>query len=421
VGETVVGRLDEERSFRRYLTTIVVLGALLRIIRCAATKWDKRLLLNDSLYYAAQAQQLAHGVWFREVFVDQAGAEHGPLTSSLMAFVSWGSDPFNRQRMVTIACGLATVAIIGMVGRRIGGNRVGLIAAAVAAIYPNLWINDGLVMSESVSCLVLSLTMLALLRWIDRPGLRAAALVGALAGLGALARSELVLFVPAAAAVMWLIGHRSGVRPWTHAAMACGVTVAVLLPWTIFNVTRFDKPVLLTTNEGPAWLGANCDPTYYGDVQGGWSLFCLPANTPGEDTSVRSARQRREAISYVRHHLTTVPRVVVQRVGRALDLYALGNMVSGDAGEERERWASWAGIVSFWLLAPIAAFGATITRRRDRVVLLIPVLIALATTILIYGGHRIRSSAEPSIVILAAIALEPWMSRRRQSSESPVS
>lgn len=421
VGETVVGEPGVGRDFRKSLTAIVALGALFRIIRFVATKWDTRLLLNDSLYYSAQAQQLAHGVWFREVFVDQPGAEHGPLTSTLMAVVSWGNDPFNRQRMVTIACGVATVAIIGLIGRRVGGNRVGLIAAAIAAAYANLWINDGLVMSESVSCLVISLVMWALLTWIDRPRLRTAVLVGGAAGLGALARSELILFVPAAALVMLVIGRRSGLRPWRHVAIAGGVTVALLLPWTIFNFARFDQPVLLTTNEGPAWLGANCDPTYYGDAQGGWSLLCLvddPANTPGEDTSARSARQRREAVSYVRHHLTSVPRVVFQRVGRALDLYALDNMVIGDAGEERERWASWAGIVSFWVLAPIGAFGATMTRRRDRAVLLIPVVIALVTTILIYGGHRIRSSAEPSIVIFAAIAIDHWMSRRRQSLES---
>ena len=57
-------------------------------------------------------------------------------------------------------------------------------------------------------------------------------------------------------------------------------------------------------------------------------------------------------------------------------------------------------------------------RRRDRYVLLIPVLIALVATIVIYGGHRIRSSAEPSIVVFAAVAIDRWVTRRRQSGES---
>jgi 4-amino-4-deoxy-L-arabinose transferase-like glycosyltransferase len=327
--------------------------------------------------------------------------------------------------MITVACGTATVAIIGVIGRRIGGDRVGLTAAAVAAVYPNLWISDGLVMSESVSCLMISLALWALLTWVARPLLLTAAFTGVVIGLGMLARSEVALFVPAAAAVMWMVGRRSGI-PWSrHIATATGVAIAVILPWMTFNFVRFERPVLLTTNEGPAWLGANCEETYYGPAPGGWSLFCVvndPGTQPNEDTSERSARQRREAVSYARHHLTRLPLVVVQRLGRSLDVFALDNLVHADVGEERERWASWAGIVSFWLLAPTAVFGATMVRRRDRAVLLIPVLIAVTATIVIYGGHRIRSSAEPSIVIFAAVAIarwiDGWITGRRQSSES---
>ena len=208
----------------------------------ARDKWSHPLLLNDSLYYAAQAQQLAHGVWFREVFVDQPGAEHGPLTSTLMALVSWGSDPFNRQRMVTVACGVATVAVIGLVGRRVGGNRAGLIAAAIAALYPNLWLSDGLVMSESVSCL-LSLSRVGHVG-VGRPARRCAArsLSVLAVGLGTLARSEVILFVPCAAAVMWIVGRRSGLqRPWSHVLAAAAVAIALLLPWTIFNLVRFEN------------------------------------------------------------------------------------------------------------------------------------------------------------------------------------
>ena len=87
-------------------------------------------------------------------------------------------------------------------------------------------------------------------------------------------------------------------------------------------------------------------------------------------------------------------------------------------GEERERVAAWAGIVAFWLLAPLAIVGATMTRRRDRAVLLIPVAIALTATVMIYGGHRIRSSAEPAVVVFAAIAIDRMVASLRQGNES---
>jgi len=180
----------------------------------------------------------------------------------------------------------------------------------------------------------------------------------------------------------------------------------------------------LTTNDGSTLIGANCDETYYGPAQGGWSLFCVlndPGTRPGEEPSERAARQRHEALSYARHHAGRLPNIVLKRVGRSLDVFALQNMVHGDVGEERERWASWAGIVSFWVLAPLAVVGSLHTRRRDLAIILIPIGIALVATVLLYGGHRIRSAAEPSIVILAAVAIDHWSMRtaRSQPTTSP--
>ena len=407
-------------EFRRRLAIIVGGGAALRIVRLFTSKWNKGLLLNDSLYYSAQARQLAHGVWFREVFVDQPGAEHGPLTSSLMALVSWGSDPFNRQRVVTVVCGIATVAVISLVARRVGGNRIGLIAAAIAALYPNLWVNDGLVMSESVSCLLISLTMLTLLRWVTSPTWQGAMVCGAIIGLGALARSEIVLLAPLAAVLMVIVGRRWQQGFGRHAAALLIAAAVVIAPWMIFNVVRFDRPVLLTTNEGPLWLGANCPDSYYGPALGGWSLFCVTdaaIGQNGEDPSVRSAQQRRLGLSYARHHIGRLPVVLAARVGRTVDLFDVSGLVHGDVGEERERLVTWAGVVSFWVLAPVAAIGAFRPRRLHLAVLLLPILVVALTTVVFYGGHRIRASAEPAIVVLAACAIDQWSSRMKRASE----
>jgi ABC-type uncharacterized transport system permease subunit len=80
--------------------------------------------------------------------------------------------------------------------------------------------------------------------------------------------------------------------------------------------------------------------------------------------------------------------------------------VHGDVGEERERLATWAGVVSFWIIAPIAVIGALRLRRLHLAVLLLPFAVVAATTVVFYGGHRIRASAEPVIVVLAACALD---------------
>ncbi len=438
----------EERTFRRRLAAITAAGAAWRLGVLVVDKWRQPLLLNDSIYYSGQAVQLARGTWFREIFVDQPGAEHGPLTSTLLAVVSWVDQPLPWQRLVTVLCGIATVALLGLLGRAVGGARAGLAAAAIAAAYPNLWMNDGLVMSESVSVLAVVATLLAAVRcveltrahadpadpdgtgareappgerWAARRPVRAAVLVGVLAGAGTLARSELALLVPGVALVVLL----SRPRWWRGALVVVAAAGAVVAPWVMFNLARFERPVTLTTNDGTTLLGSYCDAAFHGPNTGGWSLLCVVADPDyavDEEPSVRSARQRDLALEYARDHVRELPRVVLARLGRTLDLYGLDSLVAQDVGEERYRWASWAGIAGWWVLAPLAVAGFVRHRRlhldadsaRVRLLLLLPCLAVLVTTATFYGGHRIRSSMEPTVVVLAALgAVAAWERWRR--------
>ncbi|MCU1365161.1 MAG: hypothetical protein JWN39_800, partial [Ilumatobacteraceae bacterium] len=180
----------------------------------------------------------------------------------------------------------------------------------------------------------------------------------------------------------------------------------------VYNTSRFDETVLMSTNEGTTWLGANCDDAYYGAGTGGWSLNCLVEADPpaDESTAARSTRRRHEAFAYAEAHESRLPVVAGARILRAADLYGLGDLVHGDEGEERPGWAVWLGIVSWWALAPMAAIGVWRTRRGLRYVLLVPAITVLVVTLAFYGAHRLRASMEPIVVIGAAsfLASEPW-------------
>jgi uncharacterized membrane protein len=238
-------------------------------------------------------------------------------------------------------------------------------------------------------------------------------------GLAALARSELLLLAPLFA----LIGLRSQpIRQWAGRGLAIMLaTLAVLAPWVAYNATRFDSLVIVTTNEGGALRGANCDETYSGPAMGGWSVLCVLDNIdrPDEDASERAVRLRREAVTYIKDHASRLPVVVAARLLRAADLYGVGDLVRFDVGEERAKWASWAGIVSWWLLAPLAVLGWWRQRRSNGWMLMAPAVGVLITTVVFYGAHRLRSPMEPVVIISAAVALAHWMptqsflSRRR--------
>ena len=397
-----------ESMYRRLILTVTVAGGLWRIGYLVVTKWSRHLMLNDSLYYSSQAWQNAHGHWFRTVLGDHPGAEHAPLTSVLLAPASLLPHHEFWQRATNTIIGIAVIPLIALVARRVGGRRVAVIAAVLAAVYPNLWMNDSLIMSETISTLLAVAALWFALRHRDRFDWRSALWCGAMVGIAALARSELMVLAPLFACIGF---RRHPLRIWAaRGAVVLVAALAVLVPWVAYNVPRFDDLVLISTNEGGALRGANCDDTYHGPALGGWSVLCVidDVDRPDEDASGRAVRLRQEAITYIRQHTGRVPAVVAARILRSADLYGLRDLVRFDVGEERARWASWAGIFAWWMLAPLAAFGWWRQRRLNGWILIAPAIGVAIATVVFYGAHRLRSPMEPVVVICSAVAIATW-------------
>lgn len=412
---------DPDTPFHRDRTflRLVLLGAAIRVAYFIS-KWNEPLGFNDSLYYSGQARQLAKGIWFRELIADHPGAEHGPLTSTLMAPFSWMDDFVRWQRIPTLLCGITLVWLIGRLGNRFAGRRAGLIATGIAAVTPTLWLSDALVMSESIAMLTVAAVLWFALNAAELPSRRNLVVLGVSLGLATLARSELGLLIPAVAIWLALSRRRRNNEASVVIRRALPVMVVagiVLTPWVAFNLSRFENPVFLTTNEGSTWLGANCDDSWsaVGPGAGGWSLLCLiddPEGYPGEEPSVRQTRQRELAFDYIADNIRGAPRVLAARLLRTLDLYGIRDQIRGDVGEERLEWAAWIGVPAFWLMALCVPFALKRLGWRDRSLLLFPMILVVLTSVVFYGGHRIRSPAEPSLVLLAAIAVASFIERR---------
>src|SRR5262245_158072 len=404
------------RGTARFRWGLVVCAAGAAVVRLAVYLRYYRgapFGFNDAPYYSQTATALAHGHWF--VLDGQPAAEHGPITTLLVAPVSWTDSPEDWQRLVTVVTGVAAVVVVGLVGRRLGGERVGLVAAALAALYPGLWLNDGLVMAESPGALAVVVWMLAALVWQERRTPVWAALMGLAAGVAMLTRAELgVLMVAGVIATWWLGGDRRRLM----AVLAAVGGLLVLAPWVAFNLGRFDRPVVLTTNDGTTLRASNCDAAYEGRAIGSAVIKCLVIDPEvvGMETSQRSARWRADGIEYARDHAGRVPVVVLARLGRSLDLFGLGYQVEEDVREGRPRPGSWAAIFSFWALAALGLVGQRRATAFGRFVLWSPVVAVVLTAVAFYGSHRVRAALEPSVVLGAALAVvalaERWLGSR---------
>ena len=150
--------------------------------------------------------------------------------------------------------------------RRLAGPRTALTAAALAALYPGLWINDGVLMAESLAALAVAVVLVVAYRLLTRPTLLGAVNLGLLVGVATLVRSELALlwlFVVAPVLVAM-----TGVLRQQRVLWGAASLVAVALPIAAMGYLQqhavFERPVLLSTNGGPTIAGANCDDTYFG-------------------------------------------------------------------------------------------------------------------------------------------------------------
>ncbi len=166
--------IGAKASFSRALAFITAVGAVWRLGYLIFAKADEMLRLNAGLYYSTQAGLNAEGQWFEDGLTEQPGAEHGMMTSLYLTPWSLGSsDGVFRQRFALTLLGIATITVVGLTGRRLAtalagptftegrgtAERVGLIAAAIAAVYPNLWIHNAVIMSETIAIFLVSLAL----------------------------------------------------------------------------------------------------------------------------------------------------------------------------------------------------------------------------------------------------------------------
>jgi 4-amino-4-deoxy-L-arabinose transferase-like glycosyltransferase len=413
--------------FARILAVIAVVGFGVRVAFIVGAKLDEGTNIGDQIFYNAAANRLAGGDGFVEPFdphpppllgTDPA-ADHPPLTIVALAPVSLLTDDSpNAHRFAMALLGTATIVTLGLLGRAIAGDRVGLVAAAIGALYPNLWVNDGIIMSETLSALLVTIALLLSYRVWRMPGTRDVVALGIVCGLAALTRAELVLLVP-----LLLIPAALAARSITRNAKArlavVGSVVAalVLAPWVIYNLGRFDEPVFLSTNDGIAILGSNCGPVYYGPDTGLTALECLGGNPPG-DQSVDSRLYRDRAFDYIGEHKERAAVVAVARVGRTWSLYRPGDMLEFNEGEAREQWVTVLGLIAFYPLLVLAVYGAVVVHRRRRFPvwpLLVPVVIVTIASAATYGQTRFRVPAEPSLVVLGAVGLAAGIDRLRRA------
>jgi len=446
------GRFGRFGRFERTLLLIALAGLVFRIGYIMVTRDDTHLcdnlLCGDALFYGGQANTIGLGQGFHDYRNWHIpSADHPPLTAVFLApaTVIFGGDPIPivPMRILMALAGFGVIIAIGYLGRKVGrsrGNTVGLWAAGIAAVNANFWMNDVLLMSETLATLGIVISLIAIYRFIDKPTVVRTFVIGAAVGVTALARAELLLLLPIT--FVPVVVMAKGLS-WTarigRMALAGIVTLAVLAPWIGYNMVRFTEPVLLSTNDGLTLLGANCDGVYgWKDVSvfddpnagrvddwggaGFWRLSCtepFASQVPvGADQSVVNRIYRDAGIDYINNHKRRAPLILAVREGRVWGVYGPDQIAWLNQGEGRLQGSSYAGYGFWWLMVIPSGIGLVLLHRRRVPIwpLASTAVIVTLTVAVFYGIVRFRLPADVAATVLTAVAIDAWFARRQRRS-----
>ena len=418
------------RGWPGKLAAIAVLGLVVRVAWVLAYRHIPPG--GDAYYYHFQANLLVDGhglvnpLQFLELHETVRAAEHPPLYTGWLALFSLlGMRSFLSHRLASCLLGMGTVVVAGLLGRDLGrlahrgdrsAARAGLAAAAVVALYPALVLVDTVGQADGVSATTALLAVWCCYRLFRRPSFRNAGLLGLAIGLASLARTEkILLLLPALAVVLLARKLRRPERVRAAAAVVIGMTVLVG-PWVARNLTSFNRPVLLGTGLELSVDTANCDSTF--DPHSGLFAFAdfhCPSLPPAAgDQSDDAEYYRHEVLNYLKDHKRRLPEVAAARVGRTWNLYSPVGQTSLDRFDGRPVWASRIALLAFYPITAAGIAGVLALRRRRVPVLPLLSLPAIVTlqALLNPPYTRYRAPADAALCVAAGCLLA-WGFERR--------
>jgi 4-amino-4-deoxy-L-arabinose transferase-like glycosyltransferase len=411
------------------LAAILLLGLGLRV----GEAWDGRAPVFDAAAYATIAANLDRGEGFTlGPDATQPASNYSPGVPLFAAGVYelTGGVHERTARLLLALLGSLAVLFTYLIGRRLSGPPAGLIGAAAIAVYPALIEYQGMLMGEPAAAALLSGAVLATL-WAADPAVRVWRwlLPGALFGALILVRPE---HLGVALLVSLLVlgrarrpGWREAIRP---AATLLLALAAVVAPWTIRNAVALDRFVPVSTGGGQVlfagtYLPSNGDPERVGaeiverhpDLFGPHALQRLRL----EQVLARLAAQRypgmeadralskmgkqqlwddvtEEPVEYLGFVATKIgriwshgPREVMREPGWEIFhwmLLALG--MAGLTVLARQR--RWEAILLATILIAITAISALLVASPRRVLVMMPLVAALAGVGVIASANLLR-------------------------------
>lgn len=394
------------------LAAIVLAGFLIRIVYVITSRGFA--LAGDQAEYDAIGRAAADGHWFQTTFPygelhDSAARPPGYMLFVGAVYTLLGPNQ-TRITLLQTLFGPVVIVLVWVLARRLFDARVATVAAALAAVHPNLWQWEGRIYSEA---LALPLAVLLLVLVLDRrPSNRLAIAVGVVLGVSLLVRPTSVFFVPVILAAAWVAaGWRPALR---HTSLVLGVAVLCIAPWTIRNYALTDAFIPLSLQDMAVAGTFNDDAANDPDYPYAWRPAVtrdLDIFSPDAPNKLSEPDLHEEMLSrareYVEDHPDAVPKAFFWNgLVRTWDLRSPARVLDESGFEGRNRDVATAGMLVYWGL--LVAALVSLWRLRDRRELVVPLVLGAAAMSVVFtvaAATRYRVPYEPAVVLLASPTL----------------
>jgi 4-amino-4-deoxy-L-arabinose transferase-like glycosyltransferase len=236
---------------RKFIFGIVVAAAILRVGTVALFNPP---LISDDKDYDAIARSLAHGDGFR---LDGYPTAYRLPAYPLLLAASYAvfGDSKTPIRMLQAIADVISCLLLFSIGKKMFSEKVGLLAAAILALFPIQVLYISHLMTETIFT-----TILLLIVWVvvvkenESHVLAESVILGVLTGLGMMLRTTMAL-IPL---VIFLCRWKSGtpVKPNVRSlAILAAAAFIMVSPWLVRNYAVFHR-VSFTSNAGVNfWMG----------------------------------------------------------------------------------------------------------------------------------------------------------------------
>lgn len=432
----------QHKFYWRWLSLIIIISVLLRVTVAFLLGNQVTDLPGtfDQLSYDMLAQQVMNGhgftvidAWWPATPAGEPTAHWSYLyTVYLVGVYSlFGYQPLIARLIQALLTGILMPWLAYRIGRRHYSPQIGLVAAALMAVYVYFIYYAGNLMTESfyITAILWSVDVSGQLVLISEKKplatiLRYGLLLGLALSITVLLRQVFLLFIPILSAWLLWCGLRQqfklAVQTFQILAVAGLITILAIAPWTARNYRVFDEFVLLNTNAGFAFFWGNHP------IHGYNFMSILPSDGPSYrdliPDQLRSLNEAKLDRALLKEGLGFVKadpiRYIVLSTTRIRDYFKFWPSADSSLFSNVSR------VLSFGILWPFMAYGFFATLRRGyasgAIFMHLFIVTYTALHLLTWALIRYRLPVDAILIVFASFTLVQIYNRLTHRQAVPV-